>query len=234
MARGGRRRDRDDPERRCVVLGESGPASGLLRFALSPDGIVVPDVAGKLPGRGAWLTPDRETLAKAVKRKAFARAFRTAVTLPDDLGGMIEGLLLRRLVDTLSLARKAGQAITGAEKVRARIQSGEAAVLLQASDGANDGVRRLENLARGVSGGEIAQIRLLTAQEMGLAFGREFAIHATLDAGGFADRAIADAARLAGFRPVADNPTSLAEGQADRLLQNDEVPAGGAGTKDDQ
>ena len=110
------------------------------------------------------------------------------------------------MIDTISLARKAGQAVTGAEKVRAKIQSGEAAVLLQAADGSPDGKQKLQALARATAGDEIAQIELLSSAELGLAFGREFAIHAALDAGGFAARLGAEAKRLSGLRSQAGRP----------------------------
>ena len=200
MPRGGQRKDRDGPERRCVATGESGPADRLIRFVVSPSAEIVPDLAGKLPGRGAWLTADRALVRQAVKRNAFSRAFRMAVSVPEDLDQQIESLLARRLIDTVGLARKAGQAIAGSEKVRARIKSGDAAILLQATDGAADGVAKIATLARSAAKGRISRIQVLSSSELGLAFGREFAIHAALDAGGFAVRALAEATRLSGFR----------------------------------
>lgn len=200
MARGGRKKDQQGPERRCIVTGESGPADRLIRFVLAPDGTAVPDIAGKLPGRGAWLTAERTLVERAVKKRLFSRAFRQPVEMPADLADRLEAQLSARLVDLVSLARKAGQAVTGAEKVRARIRDGSVGVLLQANDGAADGRAKLSALARAVGGGRIAEVDVLTASELGLAFGREFAIHAALDAGGFAARVRAESVRLSGFR----------------------------------
>jgi len=204
MTRGGRKKDRDGPERRCIATGESGPTDRLVRFVLSPDGEALPDVAGKLPGRGAWLTADRALVERATRKNLFARAFRQQVRAAPDLADRLERLLAERLIQAISLARKAGQAVTGAEKVRARIAGGQAGVLLQAHDGAADGLAKIARLAAhhpAPDGGDIARIRVLSAQELGLAFGREFAIHATLDAGGFASRVRQEAARLSGLRP---------------------------------
>ncbi|MFK7945076.1 MAG: RNA-binding protein [Paracoccaceae bacterium] len=200
MTRGGRRKDQDGPERRCIATGESGPTDRLIRFVLGPDGALVPDIAGKLPGRGVWLTADRAQVNKAVKKRLFSRGFRQPVEVSDDLPDQLEKLLAARLVDLLSLARKAGQAVTGAEKVRARINGGQAGVLLQAADGAVDGRTKLTALARAVGEGAISEFDILTSDELGLAFGREFAIHAALDTGGFAVRVCAEAGRLSGFR----------------------------------
>jgi predicted RNA-binding protein YlxR (DUF448 family) len=200
VTRGGRTKDRVTPERRCIATGDTCATDRLIRFVLSPDGEAVPDIASKLPGRGTWLTADRALVEKAVKKNLFSRAFRQPVGVPEDLADRLEAMITRRIIDFVSLARKAGQAVTGAEKVRARINGGDVAVLLQAHDGAADGRNKLSALARSASGGKIDQIALLTANELGLAFGREFAIHAALDAGGFAARVRDEAQRLTGLR----------------------------------
>lgn len=215
MTRGGRRKQRGEPERRCIATGESGPVDRLIRFALSPDGEVVPDLAGKLPGRGVWLTADRALVGRAVKKRLFARGFKAQVKVSEDLADWLEALLADRMVALIGLARKAGQAVTGAEKVRARITSGAAGLLVQARDGAPAGRRKMAALAHGAGvrapGGRIGLVELLDSTELGLAFGRDFAIHAALDAGGFAARLEAEARRLSGFR---DAPPDRANADA--------------------
>ena len=196
------------PERRCIATGDSGPTDRLVRFVLGPDGQVVPDLAAKLPGRGVWLTAERALVDKAVTKKLFSRAFKAQAVAPADLADRLEALLAQRLIDVIGLARKAGQAVTGFEKVRARLKDGIAGALVQASDGAADGRAKLSKLARALADGPVGPdrfgvpvIEVLTSAELGLAFGRDFAIHAALDRGGFADRAIGEAARLGGLRP---------------------------------
>jgi predicted RNA-binding protein YlxR (DUF448 family) len=200
------RRDlRDEPERRCIATGESGPTDRLIRFVLGPDAQVVPDLAGKLPGRGVWLTADRGLIGKAVAKKLFSRAFKAQAAVPADLADQLEALLAQRLIAVIGLARKGGQAVTGFEKVRARLKDGTTGALVQASDGAADGKAKLARLARGVSDGvaeTVPILEVLASTELGLAFGRDFAIHAALDRGGLADRAIKEAARLGGLRPT--------------------------------
>jgi len=195
MTRGGRLKDRDGPERRCAVTGDVGPKQGLIRFVAGPDGVIVPDLAGKLPGRGIWVTADRAVLARAT-RGAFARGAKTAVTVPDGLADLIEAGLARRVVDLVSLARKAGTAVCGFEKVKAWLADGKAKVLLQASDGSARGKGKLWTPQGGRWFG------CLTASELGLAFGRDSVVHAALSAGGLADRVVEEAAKLSGFRPV--------------------------------
>jgi predicted RNA-binding protein YlxR (DUF448 family) len=204
MTRGGMTKARGEPERRCIATGETGPTDVLVRFVLGPEAQVVPDLAERLPGRGVWLTAQRSLIDKAVAKKLFSRAFKAQAMAPTDLADRLEALLAQRLINVIGLARKAGQAVTGFEKVRARLKDGIAGALVHASDGAADGKAKLTRLADGLSDGEanrVPGIEILDSTELGLAFGRDFAIHAALDRGAFADRAIGEAARLCGLRP---------------------------------
>lgn len=195
MTRGGRSEAREAPERRCAATGERGGTAGLIRFVLNPEGLVTPDFAEKLPGRGVWVTAERAPLEKAVKRNLFARGFKAPARAPEGLVALVEAGLARRLIEALGLARKAGLAICGFEKVKARLKAGPAAALIEAADGSEQGRAKLRPMA-----GEAALVASLTAGELGLAFGREFVIHAVLDAGGAAERVLRESRRLSGFR----------------------------------
>lgn len=195
MTRGGATKTREAPERRCIATGESGATDLLIRFVLDPEGRLTPDLAERLPGRGVWLTADRALVDQAVKKRQFARGFRQPVEAPADLADRLEALLVRRLIEAVSLARKAGLAVNGFEKVRARLRSGPVAALLAASDGAEDGRAKLAALA-----GDAPVIDVLTADELGQAFGRDAVVHASLDEGGASNRVIREARRLDGIR----------------------------------
>jgi predicted RNA-binding protein YlxR (DUF448 family) len=203
MTRGGARAERDDPERRCLVTGESGPKAGLLRFVLSPEGVVVPDVTGKLPGRGLYVTASRPILEKAA-RGHFARGAKAPVTVPDDLALAVERQLAARVVELVSLARKAGLAVCGFEKVRDALAAAGAGagrgawarigVLLQAADGSARGKAKLWTPEGARWFG------CLTAAELGQAFGRDGVIHAAVASGALAGRVVEEAAKLRGLR----------------------------------
>lgn len=195
MTRGGTARDRDGPERRCIASGASGGTERMVRFVLDPEGRLTPDLAERLPGRGVWLTSDRASVAKAVKKRLFSRAFRQPVEAADDLADRLEALLAQRVIDAVGLARKAGLAVTGFEKVRARLKSGTVGALFAASDGAPDGRRKLAAIK-----GEVALVETLSSAELGAAFGKDAAIHAALAAGGATERALREARRLDGLR----------------------------------
>lgn len=195
MTRGGRTKDRDEPERRCIVTGESKPRGGLVRFVVGPDAMVVPDVAGKLPGRGMYVTADRSAIEQAVKRRLFSRSAKTQVTPPEGLADQVHDLITRRVIDSLSMARKAGKAVAGYEKTRDWLQKGDAKVLIQAHDGSERGKTKLR-----APEGDGTYIGCLSAGEIGLAFGREHVIHAALATGGLTKRVVLEAAKLARLR----------------------------------
>jgi uncharacterized protein len=167
----------------------------LLRFVVAPDGTIVPDLAGRLPGRGLWLTARRDIVAAAVTKRLFARAARRPVIVDDGLADRVEALLAKRCLDHIGLARRAGRAVMGFTKVQAALQAGKAAVLVAAADGAADGRGKLKALAP-----SLPLVERLTSAELGAAFGREHVVHAALLPGRLADAFLADMARLGGFR----------------------------------
>ena len=195
MARGGKSDARSEgPERKCIVTGEVQPKHGLIRFVAAPDGQIVADILGKLPGRGIWVSADRKALEEAAVKGAFSRAARTKVTVAEDFVQEIDLQLARRTVDLISLARKSGEAVAGYEKVKDWLIKDYAEVLIQSSDGSERGKSKLSTPYGGVF------IGWLTSEELGLAFGRQTVIHAALASGGLASRIVEEAQRLKGVR----------------------------------
>ncbi|WPZ29510.1 RNA-binding protein [Sulfitobacter sp. OXR-159] len=195
MGRGGASNDRSDgAERKCIATGDVQPKHGLIRFVIGPDNQVYPDILGKLPGRGIYVSADRAALELAVRKKAFARSAKQPVTLPDGLIDEVEQQLARRVVDLISLQRKAGKAVAGYEKVKGWLQTEEAEVLIQAVDGSGRGKSKLSTPHYG------HYIGWLTADELGLAFGRQTVIHGALASGGLTQRVVEEAGRLKGVR----------------------------------
>ena len=181
-------------ERRCIVTGDHGdPASGtLIRFVCGPDGQVVPDLKGNLPGRGAWVKTSRAAVEQAVAKRAFARGFKKQVAAADDLPHMVEALLESRALDALGFARKAGECVAGSGKVDSRIRNDKALALLHATDGADDGLRKLRQAIFSATGLEdgIPVFRTFTADQMSLALGANHVIHAAMTTGGAAKNAL--------------------------------------------
>nr|WP_319248859.1 RNA-binding protein [uncultured Celeribacter sp.] len=207
MTRGGMTKTKEETERRCIVTRETQPKRGLIRFVVSPDGLLVPDLAEKLPGRGIWISADRAVLEEAVQKRLFAKAARQNVTIPDGLVDLIETGLADRVVHLVSLARKAGGAVCGFEKVKSWLAEGRAMVLLQASDGSARGKGKLWTPEGGRWFGH------LTSSELGLAFGRESVIHGALAGGGLSKRVVEEATRLMGVRETDGGEGSTGKGK---------------------
>jgi predicted RNA-binding protein YlxR (DUF448 family) len=205
-----------EPLRRCIATLESQPQGGMIRFVLSPEGDVTPDLAARLPGRGAWVSASREAIELAVRKGAFARAFKTQAKASAALAGLVETLLVKRAMDGLGLARRAGDLVLGFEAVREAVRSAAPACLIEASDGSEDQRGKILGLVRAAYGPDPAAgkdeqaenhrlppvIGCFSAGELGMALGRGRVIHACLKQGRFAQGWIGELARLSGFRPV--------------------------------
>jgi predicted RNA-binding protein YlxR (DUF448 family) len=198
------------PERLCVLSREQKPVADLIRFVVAPDGAVVPDIKRKLPGRGVWVTVSQDALAQAVKRRLFAKSFGKDVRAGDELVAQTAALLERSVLDALSIAGKAGQAVCGFTRVEAALGRDRVAALLHASDGAADGTRKLNAILRR-SGDEnpaaTVIIDTFSSSQLDLALGRSNVVHAALLAGDASSGFLARYERYQRFRTgKAGNP----------------------------
>ena len=175
--------DQNGSERRCIVTRLSQPPAGLMRFVRAPDGSVVPDLKGNLPGRGAWVTPRRELVAQAVKKGLFGKALKAEVTVSKTLEAEVEDLLRLRARESLSLANKAGLVTFGFTRVEAALRAGQAIGLIEAEDGADSGRGKLMSLLVQAGNGSEMSVECffsLDSTDLGLALGRSHVIHAAL------------------------------------------------------
>jgi len=189
--------------RSCVVTREVKPTDEMIRFVVGPDRSVVPDLKRKLPGRGAWVTARRDVLATAVKRGAFARAFRADVKAAADLPETVERLMERALLDALGVARKARQVVVGHAQVEAAAEDGAAVAVLHAAGAGADGVRQiLAAIRRGSTGNatNVVVIPAFTSAQLDLALARPNVVHAALLAGRASDTVLARWRSLSHFR----------------------------------
>ena len=184
-----------------MATGDVKDEASLVRIALAPDGSVVPDLAARLPGRGAWVSADRASVERAVARKAFNRAFGAPVTVPADLAGTIEAQLVQRALNLMGLARRAGEFAAGQDAVRLALKAARPAWRIEASDGASDGRSKIDRLAR-AAWGDIPVAGCFSAEEIGQALGRGPVVHAAMSEGPQARAFSAVMGKLAGFRPL--------------------------------
>jgi predicted RNA-binding protein YlxR (DUF448 family) len=184
----GPRTNRSGTERMCAVTRAVRPIDELIRFVVAPTGEVIADLKRKLPGRGLWVSASHKAVAEAVRRNHFGKGFkrdvRVAPTLPSDT----ENLLVRGAVEALAMAAKAGQVVAGFAKVESALKAHQAVALIHATDGAADGIRKLDailkqNADKAAESPEFPVIDVLTSEQLDLALGRSNVIHAALLAG---------------------------------------------------
>ena len=191
--------------RLCALTREVKPVDELIRFAVSPDGALVPDTDARAEGRGVWISLGEKIVAEAVRKRAFERSLKQKVALPEDLPALTRRRLAERYLGALQMARKAGQLVTGAHRVREAIDKGEAVALITATDAAEDGRSKLLSALRGrrktdvelgLEPREVAHLELLDSGQLGLALGLESVIHAALVEGAAAQAALGRARKL--------------------------------------
>lgn len=183
------------PERTCIVTRQIRAKERMIRFVAAPDGSIVPDLKGDLPGRGLWVTAERGILDEAIKRHAFTKVTKGKAKADAGLTDRVMDLLERQFLDQLGLAKKSGQLVAGFDKVEAALRAGQVKFLLEASDGAADGRGKLARLA----GPGVEIWAPLPSEALAPALGRQHAIHVAVKPGGMAERLSITLRRLAGF-----------------------------------
>jgi predicted RNA-binding protein YlxR (DUF448 family) len=192
--------EEDEPEkgplRRCIVTRESLPKEDMLRFVVGPENLLVPDLAGRLPGRGMWLKAAPGVLELALKKGAFHRAAKAQVKFPENFSAVLAGMLEQRLMDMLGMARRAGESVAGWQKVQEWLVAGRVGLLVEATDGSP------AERARLIGGHQMPVILALPSETLGRVFGRGGAVHVAVAKGRLAEAIGREAARLRAFAPV--------------------------------
>jgi uncharacterized protein len=196
-------RELTGPLRRCAVTRLELPVEDMVRFVTAPDATVVPDLARRLPGRGVWVDLNRARLEEAVKRNVFAKSMKRQVKPAADLVERIEAQLVKRLLDSLSLANKAGSVTPGFAQVESALDANKVEALFHGSDGAVGGREKLDRKLTAIMTAQAKPVVIvteLTIDQISLAIGRSNVVHAALSHGGATTRLLEEARRLQRFR----------------------------------
>ena len=189
--------------RKDIASGLQRNPAEMLRFAVGPDGTIVPDILGKLPGRGIWAGASRGEVETAIKQKAFARAAKKAVKVPADLAGQIERGLKLRVLNILGMAKKGGALETGFDNMRSLARSGKMAYRVEASDGADEGRGKIRAIAKSAAI-DLEQpappvLGIFTAKELGAVIGRDNVVHMGIKKSKIAKSLHENLTKLSGF-----------------------------------
>ena len=188
-----------DPERKCIASGEVHPKDDLLRYVVSPEGLLVLDIQQTLPGRGIWISCQRQHIDLAIKKGLFSRSAKQKIEVPENLSDITEKILAERCLNLLGLCRKTGLLKSGFAKVEASLRSKKAAVLIAARDGAEDGRQKLSRL-----GTQLPLIEIFSCTELSQALGLENAVHIALSPDGLTNKFLVGVSKLNGFRNADD------------------------------
>jgi predicted RNA-binding protein YlxR (DUF448 family) len=213
----GPRTNRSATMRMCAVTRQVRPIDELIRFVVSPQGGVVPDLKRKLPGRGLWISASRQTVAEAIRRNQFSKGFKRELRVTPTLAADTENLLVRSVIEALAMAAKAGQVVSGFSKVEGALEQRQVRALIHAADGAADGIRKLDalsaalvrsNAGNGDESREIPAVTVLTSEQLDLALGRSNVIHAALLAGPASKTFLSRSQILVRYRMADDDKTA--------------------------
>ncbi|KRE21311.1 hypothetical protein ASE66_28115 [Bosea sp. Root483D1] len=223
-----RRAEGEGSERTCAVTRQGRAPEDLIRFVVGPGEVLVPDIRRKLPGRGVWVSLSAAAVGEAVKRRAFERSLKTKVTVSPDLAAEVDALLTRDAIQALAMANKAGLVSTGFAKVEAQAGAGRPAAVIAASDGAEDGRRKIgQALRRASTPKDIPVVAIFASAELELALGREHVIHAALAPGPATEGFLARWRRLVRFRTNDAGETAFIDPtESDARDQTKTEPAG--------
>ena len=222
----GPRTNRSATMRMCTVTRQVRPIDELIRFVVSPSGEVIPDLKRKLPGRGLWVSATHRAVAEAVRRNQFGKGFKREVRVAPTLAVDTEVLLVRGAIEALAMAAKSGQIVSGFSKVEGALGQRQAQALIHASDGAADGIRKLDAVVRQNAGNsdetrEFPVVTALTSEQLDLALGRSNVIHAAVLAGPASKSFLSRCHILVRYRMADDDKTA---GNAAKNLVNRNSP----------
>jgi uncharacterized protein len=217
----GPRTNRSGTERMCAVTRAVRPIDELIRFVVAPSGEVIADLKRKLPGRGLWVSASQKAVAEAIRRNHFSKGFKRDVRAAPTLAADTEKLLVRSVIEALAMAAKAGQVVAGFAKVEGALAQHQAVALIHAADGASDGIRKLDVIARQNTGNpgeshEFPVVDVLTSEQLDLALGRSNVIHAALLAGSAGKTFLSRSQILVRYRMADDDRTA---GHAAKRIQ---------------
>lgn len=159
-------------ERTCIACRRTGAKDDLLRFVLSPDRCIVPDLLSRLPGRGAYTCLDPVCVDLAMQRRQFSRAFKAEILVAGhQLAAEISTLIHGRMLHLLAMANKAGVVVSGGDSVERAIASSlPNSVIWIAADASAD--RREKYTFSGRRAGCIVHVGN-TSAELGGVLGKE-------------------------------------------------------------
>lgn len=175
----------DIPQRSCLGCRTSRDKGSLIRFVLSPQGEIVPDLEAKLPGRGAYTCISRQCLLMALKQRQFSRAFKCEVSAvsADEMSDHIVGIMRNRILGLIGLANRAGKTISGGSMVTDAVRSAHKPGLVLLACDVSPSIGEKIELQSKIN--NVVCIRILMKDDFGAILGKAPRSAVALKSGGF-------------------------------------------------
>ena len=188
--------------RTCIVTRRELLPEEMIRFVCGPNEQIVPDIKQCLPGRGVWVTANKEKIEEAEKRQVFRHGFKSKSVTAEGLADLTGKLLYDDALAALSITKKAGLAVTGKSKVIEQIRKGRVALVIHATDAVADGAEKIDTLVAAIPREEDIEIlirRAFSGGELDKALGGSNITHLALLSGGATENLIVKLEKLEKF-----------------------------------
>ena len=111
-----------------------------IKISLSPDNNLVPDLHNNLPGRSVWLPARKSIIADILEKEDLKTFFDIPAFLTSDFSVLIEKMLRKKILNSVSLSKKAGSLFIGMDAIKAQLIDRKHCLVITAK-----GAKRLPN-----------------------------------------------------------------------------------------
>ena len=145
------------PERTCVSCRKKGEKGELIRLVNAPEGAFI-DYKEKLPGRGAYVCPERGCIDKALKGGLLSRAFKegSKVPQPGEFYQDLSDKVLKKIISLLGMARKSRMVVMGFDPVLDSLKKEPGGLLILAEDLAENTRNKLQEANKDAADGAVS------------------------------------------------------------------------------
>ena len=92
-----------------------------IKICLSPDNKLIPDLCDKLPGKSVWLPADKAIIVDILKKEDLKTHFGVSKIFSPDLVSIIEMILRKKILSSISMAKKSGVLAIGLDAIKTQL-----------------------------------------------------------------------------------------------------------------
>ena len=92
-----------------------------IKICLSPDNKLIPDLCDKLPGKSVWLPAHKDLIVDILREEDLKTYFGISKIYSPDLVSLIEMILRKKIVSSISMTKKSGVLAIGLEAIKAQL-----------------------------------------------------------------------------------------------------------------